>query len=250
VKNTGDLKRSERINLWERVVLILEKRGKKSEFLSRIEDIKKDSYVLEMPIRQSGSLLLEKGDNVEVTYNRKDAAYSFKASIMDLFEGESKSVKIVRLSEVERKQRRRYVRLDISGKMKFRIIESSGDSSMGAGLEVDGNLLNISAGGVLFESPMKIQKDSIVILTFSLKGCHMLENILAVIKRCEKTGNNNFLMGAELVTKNNYAEYGLKKLEDFLPQGTGTFGDNLQKLVVQFIYQQQIELRKKGLLQT
>jgi c-di-GMP-binding flagellar brake protein YcgR len=249
MNNLGELKRWDRINLWERVILILEKRGKKSEFLTRIEDINRDSYVLELPVRQYGDLHLEKGDIVEVSYRRKDAAYSFKASILDLFEGESKSVRIARRSDTERMQRRRYVRLDISGKMSYRVMAAPGNENSGPGLEMHGNLLNISAGGVLFEGAQKIKEGTILVLTFSLKGRHTLQNILAVAKRCERAGNKSYLIGAELVTKGNYAQYGLEKLEDLLPSGTGTFDESLQKLVVQFIYEQQVELRKKGLLQ-
>ena len=231
------------------MILVLEKRGKKSEFLTRVEDIKIDSYILEMPVRQSGDLHLEEGDFVQVIYRRKDAAYSFKASILDLFEGENKSVRIGRRSDTQRIQRRRYVRLDISGKMCYRIMSTSDDENSGPGVEIQGNLLNISAGGVLFESEHKIKVGAILVLTFSLKGRHTLQNILAVAKRCEKTGTRNHLIGAELVTKCNYSDYELEKLEDFLPPGTGTFNEHLQKLVVQFIYAQQVELRKKGLLQ-
>ena len=121
---------------------------------------------------------------------------------------------------------------------------ASDNESSGPGLELHGNLLNISAGGVLFESALRVREGAILVLTFSLKGRHTLQNILAVAKRCERAGNKSNLIGAELVTKSNYAHYGLEKLEDLLPPGTGTFDENLQKLVVQFIYEQQVELRK------
>lgn len=246
--NIGDSRNKDRISLWERVVLVLGKGGKKSEFLTRVEDIRRDSYILELPIRQSGDLHLEIGDNVEVNYCRKDAAYSFKASILDLFEGESNSIKIARQSDTQRIQRRRFVRLDISGKMTYRIIKSDDSQPVGPGLEMHGNLLNISAGGVLFESSSKIAEGDILVLTFSLKARHTLNNILAVVKRSERSSSKSFLVGAELVTRQSYHNYNLDKLENFLPQGSGTFDDNLQKLVVQFIYEQQVELKKKEML--
>jgi c-di-GMP-binding flagellar brake protein YcgR len=241
-------KEDKTLRLWERLILKLEKSNRTSEFLTRVEDIKRDSYLLEMPIRQSGELHLAKGDVVEVTYSRADAVYSFKASILDLFEGGSTTIRIAPKSETDRIQRRRYVRLDVSGHMSYRILETSPDDNAGVGPEITGQLLNISAGGVLFESPIKLKSETMIILSFSLKGHHTLKNILAVSKRCEGSRSKGYLIGSEFVTKSNYAHYGLEKISEFLPSGTGTFDENLQRLVVQFIYCQQVELRKKGLL--
>jgi c-di-GMP-binding flagellar brake protein YcgR len=236
----------ETLGLWDRVVLVLEKANKRSEFVSRIEDIKHDSYVLEMPLRQSGELHLYKGDAVEVIYSRRDAVYSFKASILDLFEGEDKTLRIEKTSDVTRTQRRKYVRLDISGEMLFRSLDLDNRDNIGP--DMDGTLLNISAGGVLFESSVKLPEKRFITVSFTLKGRQALRDILAVVKRCEGSKAKGYLVGAEFITRHNSAEYDLEHIDEFLPPGAGTFDENLQKLVVQFIYNQQVELRKKGLL--
>ncbi len=236
------------IELWERLILVIEKGGSRSEFLTRLEDIKQDSYIFEMPIRQSGSASLSKGDIVEVSYNKKDAAYTFKASIKDLFEGESSSIEVEKLTDASRIQRRRFVRLDISGDIGLRILESPDSNEGSVSQKFHGSLLNISAGGVLFETETKIDADSLLILDFTLKGHYPLNNILAVVKRAETIDDNIYIVGSEFISNENRARYGLETLGDFLPPGTGTFDDNLQKLMVQFIYKEQVELRKKGIL--
>lgn len=238
----------EQIALWDRITLTVTKEGERSEFLTRVEDIKRDSYVLEMPIRQSGKGQLMKGDDVEVSYNKKDAAYTFKASIVDLFEEAGKSIQLVPKSEVRPAQRRRFVRLDIAGEIVFREVDMSDSTGGGIGSECHGSLLNISAGGVLFETEKEVQAGEVLILTFSLKEKEKLENILAVVKRQESIDDELFLVGAEFITNENLAEIGLESLGNFLPSGTGTFDENLQRLVVQFISRQQVELRKKGIL--
>lgn len=236
------------IDLWERLILVIEKGGMRSEFLTRLEDIRQSSYILEMPIRQSGNASLSKGDVVEVSYNKKDAAYTFKASIKDLFEGESSSIEVEKLTDAERIQRRRFVRLDISGDLDFRILESPEGDESSISQKFHGSLLNISAGGVLFETETRIEADSILILDFTLKGRYPLSNILTVVKRAEVIDDNMYIVGSEFIADENRARYGLETLGDFLPPGTGTFDENLQKLLVQFIYKQQVELRKKGTL--
>jgi c-di-GMP-binding flagellar brake protein YcgR len=216
--------------------------------MTRVEEINKEVIQLELPIRQSGSSMLSKGDVVDVTYNRKDSAYLFKASILDLFDGPNHSMKVKKLSNTERIQRRKNVRLDISGKMKYRILGHQSENGPALGSEKTGTLLNISAGGVLFEGDHKIKSEAILLMSFSLKESDRLDNVLAVVKRCEGTREDGYIIGAEFITKANLNDYGLDRLSEFLPQGTGTFDESLQKIVVQFIYDEQVKLRKKGLL--
>lgn len=233
------------LRLWERLSLILEGKGGKTEFLARVEDVKKGSFVVGTLVRHSGDAGLAKGDIVEVKYNREDAVYFFKASIKDLFEGDTRSAELEKKGETGRLQRRQYVRLDISGEMIFRVLDSRREPDGGLSRKFTGSLLNISAGGVLFETDSPVDPDTLLILDFSLKGQHSLNNILAVVKRVESLDDRNYLVGTEFITGENRAAYGLEALADFLPPDTGTFDEGLQKLVMQFIYNQQIEFRKK-----
>ncbi len=236
------------LSLWDNLTILLDNRGTRSEFISRIENIKRNSYNLEMPVRKSGKSNLQKGDIVEIRYNKHDAAYTFKASIKDLFVDSSGSIEISQESDTQRDQKRKYVRLDISEDINFRIIESSEENYAGMSPEFHGALLNVSAGGFLYETDKKIQTDSLLIINFDLKDHHKLENILAVVKRVEHVEQGKFLVGAEFITKENRSDYGLEKLNDYLPHDSGTFDEHLQRLIVQYIYQQQVKIRKEGRL--
>jgi c-di-GMP-binding flagellar brake protein YcgR len=201
-----------------------------------------------MPVKKNGEHNLQKGDVVEIRYNRHDAAYTFKASIKDLFVDDTGSIEVKRLSETRREQRRKYVRLDISEDINFRILESPDNEEIGLSPEFQGSLLNISAGGFLFETEKKVLPDSLLIVKFKLKSQYFLENILAVVKRTEGTDGGLLLVGSEFITKDNKAQFGMEKLDQYLPPGTGTFDENLQRLMVQFIYNQQVKMRKEGKL--
>lgn len=240
--------KNDNLALWDRLILVLKKDDGRSEFISRVENIRRNSYVFEMPVRQSGKSNLQKGDIVEVRYNRRDAAYTFKASIKDLFIDDTGSIEVKRESETGRKQRRKYVRLNISESVNFRILESPGNDDIGLSPEFQGLLLNISAGGFLFETEKAVPSDSLLIIKFKLKNHYSLENILAVVKRSEQTDDGPYLVGSEFITKDNKAAFGLEKLDEYLPPGTGTFDENLQRLIVQFIYNQQVKMRKEGKL--
>ena len=226
-------------SLWERVILILQKNGQKSEFASRVEDIRQGAFILEMPIRQCGELSLSKGDSVEVTYSKAESNYTFKASILDLFD-EDGAVSIKKVSAATRLQRRKFIRIGLSGKMTFRPLDEFSGKESGFGPETVGVLLNISAGGLLFESQRKLKTNSLILLNFSLKSKHQLKDVLAVVKRCEGCGGKGYLVGAEFMTRSRHQAQYTKKFDDLLPSGTGTFDENLQKLVLQFIYDNQI----------
>ncbi len=235
------------LELWEKITLTVSKNCEQAEFFARVEDLKKNSIVIESPLRQSGSIRLEKGDDVEVSFNRKDATYIFKANIADFFEDEGGSLELNVKSDVSRMQRRRFVRLDISGNIHFRVLECAKSPDGALSPRVPGSLLNISAGGILFETRFAPRENDILVVSLALKGDEKLENILSVAKRVEKLDDNLHLVGAEFITEDNMADYGLEQLRSLLPAGTGTFDENLQKLVLQFIYKQQIERKKKGL---
>ena len=100
----------------------------------------------------------------------------------------------------------------------------------------------------MFETDKNVPQDSLLIVKFKLRDHYALENILAVVKRSEESEEGLSLVGSEFITKDNKSDYGLEKLDDYLPPGTGTFDENLQRLIVQFIYNQQVKLRKEGKL--
>ncbi len=234
------------ISLWDKIAIRVTRGGQAGEYLSRIENIKRRSYVIEMPIKQSGNTNLSKGDVVDVSYNKHDAAYTFKASIKDLFIGEGSSAELEKISETERVQRRQFVRLDISGKISFRILDDPQNMTGALSAEAKGDLLNISAGGILFESGEKHKEGSLLVVNLRLRDNHTLKNILSVVKRVESLDDGKSLVGAEFINEANSSKYNLERLGEFLPEGSGTFDENLQKLVVQYIYKQQVESRKQG----
>lgn len=245
MKKNKDMK-SRSLRLWERLTLILEKDGDRTEYSARVEDITRDSLVAGTLIRCRGDSDLMKGDTVEVRFNRDDALYSFKASIKDLFEGDNESARMEKAGQTRRIQRRRFVRLNVSGEITFRMLESGRGDEGSLSQKCTGSLLNISAGGVLFETDCRVEPDNLLILDFSLKGRYSLSNVLAAVKRVESLEDGKQVVGTEFITRQNRASYGLEALADFLPPDAGTFDENLQKLVVKFIYDQQIQLRKKG----
>ena len=238
------------ISLWERLELKIVTENETTTYLTRIEDIDKEALIIEQPVRIGGGLELSVGLQVEAVFNREDSAYAFDAVITGIDASRDNIHILQAVSDVRRQQRRRFVRIDIDGKLTFRCLEtgSSGDKSVS--LEKSGDLINISAGGILMATTENLQPDQIVLLNFSLKHNQRLENILGITKRFEKsqnsqTGKNEILAGIEFLTKEKFEEKFSLDINEYLPSNVNYFDEALQQAIVRYVYKQQVDSRNK-----
>lgn len=245
-KNPGEM-----LNLWERLELRFSRDDGQARFITRVEDLAKGAIIVEKPVRISGSLKLEAGSQVEAIYNRDDASYMFMAVITSIDASRGDMMTLQAITELERTQRRRFVRLDIVGEVTLKNIELNEVSGAEIGLTAKGELLNISAGGILIGTGARLKKDGLVLLNFRLKDSQRLENIIGLVKRWEEStdageGKVENLAGIEFLTKDDTCRRLSAGQLKCLPSDINYFDEALQQAVVQFIYRQQVENRKKA----
>lgn len=238
------------LDLWERLELKLDDNGNNACYITRIEDIDKDTLTVECPIRISGSLELNPGHQLEVVFNRPDASYNFTAIVAAIDSDRENLTMLKPVSEVERAQKRRFVRIDIAGDMVFRTFDTRADNKGSFSCDKKGELLNISAGGILITTTEPANEDSILLLNFWMKNNQRLNNILGIVKRVESSASsdnpeNEYLVGVEFLSKETSTKNIPWDLSEILPPDTNYFDDALQELVVAFVYKQQIDLRTK-----
>ncbi len=238
------------VNLWERLTLELKKDEKTSRFITRIEDIEGSMLIVESPVRLSGNLNLEIGQQLEVVFNRQDAAYAFEAVVSDIDPQKENMTTLQPVSDIKRSQRRRFVRIDIAGDITFRVLETKQQHGGGLSLEKKGELLNISAGGILINTKEKLKQDDIILMNFWLKNSQRLMNILGIAKRVERSDETDSqaednIIGIEFLSKEELGEKLPFNLAEFLPPDASCFNEALQQVIVQFVYRQQVEARKK-----
>lgn len=236
------------VSLWERLELKLEDGNEISIFITCIEDIDGDKLIVECPVRIKGKLSLAVGQTLEAFFNRHDAAYVFKAVVASIDSQKENLTTLQPISGLSRTQRRKFVRIEISGNIAFRVLGTNDQDQVLLGIEKQGELLNISAGGILIITDEKLKPGDYLLMNFRLKNSHRLENILGLVKRVDQQ-ENEYLIGVEFLTKEQSSENLPADLAEFLPPDTGYFDDELQKLIIQFVYKQQVKLRKKGELE-
>lgn len=236
------------VRLWERLELKLTDGDEVSVFITRVEDISDDRFIVECPVRIKGELPLEVGQTIEAFINRQDTAYVFKAVVASIDPQKENMTTLQPISGLSRTQRRRFVRIDISGNIAFKVLDTSKHDHSLLGIERTGELLNISAGGILVISGEKLNQGDYLLMNFQLKNNQRLENIFGLVKRVDEQ-EGEYIVGIEFLTKEQSLESFPPDLAEFLPPNTGYFNDELQKVIIQFVYKQQVQLRKKGKLQ-
>ncbi len=236
------------LNLWDRLELKLQESEQSATFITRIENIARDTYTVECPVRIAGQLTLRVGQTLEVTYEKGNEAYLFTAGVVSIDARNENATTIKQLSKAEPTQRRKFVRIDIQGQVQFRLIDLKSDDFGQAEKLESGALLNISAGGILLCTTAQIKQGDYVLLNFKLKYHERLENILGVVKRAEKQHKDS-LVGIEFLTKDRLALPEHAHIAMYLPPLATYFDDELERHIVQYVYNQEVAARKKKLVQ-
>ena len=237
------------VNLWERLELKLDKNGDVTNFITRIEDIDNDIITVESPIRISGNTDLAIGQHLEVVSNKIDASYVFEAVVANIDSHKENLTTIKTVSKAKRVQRRKFVRIDIAGNITYRVIDKSEQNKGRLSLDKKGELLNISAGGILIITDESVKQDDFLLMNFWMKNSQRLENILGVVKRTEppeqsETQDNEYIVGIEFLSKERSANRLPWNIVETLPPDTNYFNEALQQIIVQYVYKQQVDLRK------
>lgn len=238
------------VALWERLELQLDQGDRATNFITRIEDIDDGLLVVEAPVRLSGSRQLTVGQKLRATVNKKDAAYDFDVIVAGIDTAKENLTSLKPISPAERSQRRRFVRIDIAGDVNYRVLEIDPRGTSSLSVDKTGELLNISAGGILLTTRESLNANDVILLKFWLKGSQRLENIIGIVKRVEQSHEpegpiEEYLVGIEFVTKEFMAQLVPAPHLESLPPEINYFTDALQQLIVQFVYLQQVEIRKK-----
>ncbi len=104
--------------------------------------------------------------------------------------------------EVERENQRQFIRLEISTPMSLKKIKDIFGNFWPTeeDYSVAGEILNISAGGVLVDLDQPLNEQDIVSMKFSLQDVKSLDNVLGLVKRVEHD-EDCYLTGIEFVTQ-------------------------------------------------
>ena len=134
-------------------------------------------------------------------------------------------------------QTRRYIRLEISEPIEYSILkdDTGGFWPEGDGPSFKGNILNLSAGGVLVESNEPVSEGSLIVLKMSLQDVETLDGIIGTVKRAD-SDEDQWLIGIEFIPS-EYLQDGLSSAElDVIPKNLTSFDKSLSNVLSRYVF--------------
>jgi len=157
-----------------------------------------------------------------------------------------RDVRVKQPFKLSRENQRRYVRLQISSPMSLSKVKDIFGNFWPAGDNdrIDGDILNISGGGVLVEINQSINEGDIVVMRFSLQGTEILDNVLGTVKRADYD-QECCLVGIEFINR----DFLLDKLSDgelnLISDRLSNFSETVENVLKKYIYHDRVTSREQ-----
>ncbi len=142
---------------------------------------------------------------------------------------------------VQRENQRRFVRLEISSPMSLHKVKDIFGNFWpdGEGYAIHGEILNISAGGVLVEVDQPLNEGDIVSMRFSLQEVETLDNVLGIVKRTDQS-EDCLLAGIEFVGKESLCDMLSQGELEMLSEEFTDFKQRVQDVLQKYIYRERV----------
>jgi len=238
-------------HIWERLHIEVGEERKKGTYTCRIEDIAEDHLIISRPEFKSGQSLLADDRIVTVSCSRADAAYSFTARIAEMRPKSTTSMYLRDMGRVSRMQRRRFVRLDICLKLRYKTLARPLHQPVALTTHdlTESHALNLSAGGLLIIVENQIElNDPLMLLIAGGKFRHLPRWMIAACRHMRTMDGGQRAAGIEFILKEDLPRY-LKSSElKYLPKSLTLFDDKMQNRLVGELFAEQLLMRQKGIL--
>lgn len=237
---------SEPLRLWEKIEIVVGDDADKGLYLARIEDFIEDGIVISNPEFREGATLLRDNCEVVVLVVKEDAVYQFYSLLSKRGSGEAPVFVLTMPRDIHRVQRRQFVRIDVIKKVR---IANLGAERIIPPVKWDDTVsINISGGGMLIKNIEGIEPPNILLVTCEIFAKLGIDEPLAAICRRAFTENHQDYAGVEFIRADNLAHHFYNEELENLPPTVKKFDHLAQNRLVTYVFQQQIDLRKKGLI--
>jgi len=238
------------IRLWEKIQIVVGDDVNTGTYVARIEDIVSEGIIISNPEFVSGNTRLRDNCEVRGLLTREDAVYQFFARIKKI---SIKGVGYFLLTDPEsfsRVQRRQYVRLELFRDITYTVIKKDRKDSLTKRTLnwQQAKTLNISGGGVLIKCQEVIKRNIILLLKSKLFIEIGLPVTISCVCRRSFKDEQTYNCGLEFIRCDRLLDYFTRSELDQLPESIRFFDHTAQNKLVTYVFQQQIDMRKKGLL--
>lgn len=238
------------LKLWEKLEIVASDGDQAGFYAARIEDFIGEGIVISSPEYIRGRTLLRENSEVLIVFTRDDAAYQCRSRIRMYPTSDKNFYILTPPGRIKRVQRRQFVRIEMLQRIRYARVGPVMDwEDYAERLDwIESTTLNMSGGGLALKLDSDLDLLDRVFLQIDLFPKQGLPAIVAGIVRRTFAIEKQKIAGVEFIVcdrlKEHFSSADLKRL----PAPVTRFDRRAQNRLVTFIFQQEIELRKKGLL--
>jgi len=213
------------LRVGEKLQIIRNHRRRKDECLVSqiLEHGEEDIFDIAMPMKEGRLIPLHVNSLIKVLFFRENGQFSFDAKIIQRIKEKIPVLKIQKISKIHKIQRRSYYRLNAVIPLKVHYSNSEKDEEKEI---LQTYTLDISGGGLKFAAEKIFNKNEVII--------------------CELNLNNKIYNLKSRVIRTSYVyhdDYTYKISTEFID-----LEESVIREVVQFIFNKQMKMRRKGLI--
>ncbi|MDH4155872.1 MAG: PilZ domain-containing protein [candidate division Zixibacteria bacterium] len=238
------------LRVWEKVEIVIGDGNECGRYLARIEDFTEEGLIVSNPEFIEGGTRLRSSAEVRVFITRRDAVYRFYSRIKKVTIRGEQLVLLSKPRYLKRVQRRQFVRIDLLRDVTFAIIKQRREDTCRYVQPRwhDARTSNLSGGGMFVRSLQEIPKDSLLLLKSRLfLEIGLPVTVAGICRRCHLDGKV-YGCGIEFIRSEYLSRFFSASESKKLPESVQFFDLTAQNKLVRFVFDHQIEMRKKGLL--
>ncbi|NIP43556.1 MAG: PilZ domain-containing protein [candidate division Zixibacteria bacterium] len=138
-------------------------------------------------------------------------------------------------------KRRKYIRLEVNSPLKFKTFNpAQPDLKLDQNQACEGTILNISGGGVLFETDYTVRENDYIVMELSLVDADSLSGIMGKVKRVD-TEEGMPLVGVEFMSPEKLKAELPSHVMDQVEEEIYSFDEHLRKMLLQYVFAQPAE---------
>ncbi len=238
------------LRVWEKIEIVIGDGNECGRYMARIEDFIEEGLIVSNPEFVEGATRLRSSAEVRVFITRRDAVYRFYSRIKRVTIRGEQLILLSKPRYLKRVQRRQFVRIDLLRDVTFAVIKKRReDTCRTAKLHWrDARSCNLSGGGMFLRGSREIPKDSLLLLKSRLfLEIGLPVTIAGICRRCHLDGDI-YGCGIEFIRSEYLSRYFSAAESRKLPESVQFFDLTAQNKLVRFVFDHQVEMRKKGLL--
>lgn len=242
---------SEPLKVWDKLTLVVGEGVHSGVYMARIEDIINGGIVITEPEFVRGQSLLRDGIDIIVQIVRKDAVYQFVSQIRRLQTPGRRTVVLTPPCEYRRVQRRMFVRIDLCKRIEYAVLSSDyAWHGWPNGLRwYESRTFDVSAGGLLIEiTPDSVKNEDVLAVRIPWFDSLELPQPVAAVCRRVSVYEEKPVAGVQFILADDLNTFFPDLNVKVLPLSMRGFDSRAQNRLSQCIFNEQIELRRKGLL--